>query len=265
MLLAIDVGNTNTVMAIFKEDALFRSWRCCTVAQRSADEYALFFKGVLELAHLGFEDVSDVIVSSVVPAADFHVKRFCERYLTHTPYVVTSDAINLPVLLDQPREVGADRLVNACAVRAEQSLPAIVIDFGTATTFDVIDASGAYAGGVIAPGVNLSLEALQRAAAKLPSVDIKKTSKVIGTNTIDAIQSGMFWGYMGLIEGIVSRMKTEISGAPVVIATGGLASLYAPLTDAIDRVDADLTLKGLLYLYKYFKASEQNLEQRKSA
>lgn len=254
MLLAIDVGNTNTVFAIYKGEELFESWRCSSEATRSADEYASFLNELFTLSNIKWDDFEDVIVSSVVPEANFHIRGFCEKYLSKETLMVTHDLVGLQVSVDRPEEVGADRLVNSVAVLEHYQAPAIVIDFGTATTFDVIDAKGRYSGGVISPGINLSVSALHQAAAKLPSVSIKKIDSVIGTDTVSAIQSGVYWGYVGLIEGVVARIKEEIGEDAKVIATGGLANLFADETPVIDTVDQDLTLKGLLKIYQNHKA-----------
>jgi type III pantothenate kinase len=193
----------------------------------------------------------------VVPAADFPIKTFCEKYLKKKPVMVTRKNVPIKVDLDTPDEVGADRLVNALAIIEFYKTPAIVIDFGTATTFDVIDAKGRYAGGAIAPGINLSVEALHRAAAKLPKVNIKKPRSVIGKNTVEAIQSGIFFGYLGLIEGIVENITKEMGAKPFVLATGGLAHLFQPHTKVIHKVDDELTLKGLLHIHQLSKKSKK--------
>ncbi len=253
MLLAIDIGNTNIVFAVYSSDKLRASWRLQTIGSRSPDEYALFLNGVFDLEKIEWSQIDDVIVSSVVPEADFHIKKFCEKYLKKKPLMVGLKDVPIKVALDTPGEVGADRLVNAVAVTEFYKTPAIVVDFGTATTFDVIDAKGRYAGGAIAPGINLSLEALHRAAAKLPKVNIQKPASVIGKNTVSAIQSGIFFGYLGLIEGIVGNISKELDAKPFVIATGGLAGLFEPHTKSIHKVDDELTLKGLLRIYQHNK------------
>ncbi len=257
MLLAIDIGNTNTVFAVYEGHDLKESWRCQTEAARSADEYAAFLNQVFALAGFDLKSIDDVIVSSVVPESNFHMTQFCEKYLGHEPIMITKDSVPIVLEVDRPEDVGADRLVNAVAVAQNYQLPAIVIDFGTATTFDVITKDGAYAGGVIAPGVNLSVQALNRAAAKLPKVSIKKPDRVIGKATVEAIQSGMYWGYLSLIEGLTKRMTDEIGQKPFVLATGGLASLFAKDTLVIDAVDDSLTLKGLLYIYERHMSSDK--------
>ena len=250
MLLAIDVGNTNTVFAIFEGEDLNNSWRCETLAARSVDEYAVFLKQLFDIDGIKWDDITDVIISSVVPDTEPHLTRLCKKYLDQSPVFVNADTARVKINLDHPDEIGADRLVNAVAVSAHYQTPAIVIDFGTATTFDVIEEDGAYSGGAIAPGVRLSIKALTDHAAKLPKINIEKPDKAIGKNTQDAMKSGMYWGYIGLIETIVDKIKIEMNGDPFVLATGGLASLYAQSTDTIDTVDENLILKGLLEIHK---------------
>jgi type III pantothenate kinase len=250
MLLVVDIGNTNTVFAVYHKSKIKASWRWQTVYGRTSDEYAGFLRSMFTLEGLDWGIIKDVIVSSVVPDSDFQLTKFCTKHLKKKPVFVTSKNVDIKVVIDRPDEVGADRLVNAIAVKTFYKTPAVVIDFGTATTFDVINAKGEYAGGIIAPGINLSIEALHRAAAKLPKVSIKKTEKVIGTSTVTAIQSGVYWGYISLIEGLVTRISKEMKAKPYVIATGGLAPLFADNTDVINAVDDELTLKGLIQIYK---------------
>ena len=250
MLLAIDIGNTNTVFAIVQKSEVKASWRWQTVQGRTSDEYAAFLGSMFALEGLQWGLVKDVIVSSVVPDSDFQLIKFCRQHLNKKPTFVSAKNVGIKVVIDRPEDVGADRLVNAVAVKTYHKTPAIVIDFGTATTFDVINAKGHYAGGIIAPGINLSVEALHRAAAKLPKVSIKKTDKVIGTSTVTAIQSGIYWGYISLIEGLVTKIAKEMKAKPFVIATGGLAPLFADNTNVIHAVDDELTLKGLIEIYK---------------
>lgn len=253
MLLAIDVGNTNTVFAVYEGSELLNSWRCQTVSTRSDDEYAAFLNQLFTISGIGWDSFDDVIVSSVVPESTRHMERFCLKYLKKDGIFVTHDMAGIELDVDRPDDVGADRLVNAVAVVEHYKAPAIVIDFGTATTFDVIDGQGRYAGGVITPGINLSVSALHQAAAKLPSVSIKKTEKVIGKDTVSAIQSGIYWGYMAMIEGMIANISKELGTEPFVIATGGLASLFADNTDVIQAMDDQLTLKGLLKIYQNIK------------
>lgn len=254
MLLTIDIGNTNTVFALFKAGVIQKSWRIVTHAGKSADEYAAFFFGLktLEGYH---EDVADIIISSVVPETNLHITQFCKTYLHIDPVFVTKDNISLPINIDRPEDVGADRLVNAIAVLTHHQSPAIVLDFGTATTFDVIGQGGIYEGGVIAPGINLSMSALAQAASKLPKISISKPPASIGKNTADAMKSGLYWGYVGLIEGILKRLTHEMSGdtKPLIIATGGLAQVFKDDIPMIEIIDNDLTLKGLYAIYQSLK------------
>ena len=255
MLLAIDVGNTNTVFAVYKDDRLLESWRLHTLNARSADEYAGFLQQVFSLGGVTFKDIKDVIVSSVVPETNFHLEALCRKYLGQEPVFITKDNVGIEIDVARPDDVGADRLVNALAVKVRYSVPAIVIDFGTATTFDVINDAGAYAGGVIAPGINLSIEALHGAASKLPKISVQKPESVIGKSTRHAMHSGIYFGYQSLIDGVVSKIKRELGGGDVlVLATGGLASLFAEDSETIEMVDQDLTLKGLYEIYKGLSA-----------
>ena len=249
MLLAIDVGNTNTVFALFRGKNQTHSWRCKTEGSRSADEYAVFLNQLFNLEKIEWSHIENIIISSVVPDANFHLSRFCEKYISTMPLYVDYQSAGIIVDLNQPEEIGADRLVNASAVIKHYPLPAVVIDFGTATTFDVIDDGQVYRGGVIAPGIRLSIEALAQKAAKLPNIDIKKPRHAIGKNTREAMHSGLYWGYIGLIEKILVNIKEELGAKPYVIATGGLASLYAQSTDDIDIVDNDLIFKGLFDIF----------------
>ena len=251
MLLAIDIGNTNLVFALCDGAAIRAQWRIHTDAHRTADEYAVWLFTLMARENLTAADITATIISSVVPDANFAIKSFVRSYLTCEPRLVANAEIDfgMKILIDNPRELGADRFINAFAAWSAFKQPLIVIDFGTATTFDVISAAGDYLGGVIAPGINLSLEALQKAAAKLHGISITHPETVIGRTTTTAMQSGIFYGYAGLIEGIVARIKAERGEAMKVIATGGLAPLYASASPAIDLVDADLTIRGLMLVH----------------
>ncbi len=253
MLLAIDIGNTNTVMAVFRDGALLDSWRLSTDVRRSGDEYAVFLYQVFELGGYAFSDIDNVIVSSVVPEAHFSVGRFCNKHLGCRAVFVNKDMVPIEIDIERPEDVGADRLVNAMAVKVRHRSPAVVIDFGTATTFDVIDGRGAYVGGVIAPGINLSLNALHGAASKLPRVSIIQPEKVIGKTTVQAMQSGLYWGYVGLIDGLLHNIIEELGVKPLVLATGGLAPLFAQNITLIDHIDDHLTLTGLYEIYEYLE------------
>ena len=253
MLLAIDAGNTNTVFAIFDEAGALRGkWRATTKAERTGDELGVWLRTLTQIADIPPDDITDAIIACVVPTAMFNLKVLCRRYFNCEPLVVGEKTCDLgvEVRVDRPDQVGADRLVNTVAATRKYGGSAIVIDFGTATTFDVIDASGAYAGGVIAPGLNLSLQALENAAAKLPHVEVRPPAQVVGKDTVEAMQSGVFWGYISLIEGLVSRISKECDCGSVVIATGGLAPMFDQATEAITHVEENLTLDGLYLIHR---------------
>ncbi len=255
MLLAIDAGNTNVVFAVFDGDEKRAHWRISTDSQRTADEYAVWLVTLMSMKGLGPGDINSAILSSVVPSQTYALIKLTEDHFGCTPMRVGDPAVELglEVKLTNPREAGADRLVNAVSAVASYAAPLIVIDIGTGTTFDVVDASGAFVGGVIAPGPALSLDALHRVAAQLPKVDIAKPEVAIGRGTVAAMQSGMFWGYTGMIEGILKKIIAELSPdgrTPVtVIGTGGLVRLFAEGTDMIHHIDGDLTLRGLRLIH----------------
>lgn len=254
MLLAIDCGNTNTVFSIWDGERFLCTLRTSTEHQRTADQYFVWFSTLL--AHHRVEvTITDVIISSTVPRVVFNLRVFADRYFGCRPLVVGKPECRLPVdvRVDEGTQVGPDRLVNTVAGFDLHGGDLIVVDFGTATTFDVVDTDGAYIGGVIAPGVNLSLQALHEAAAALPHVDVTKPEKVIGTNTVACMQSGVFWGYVGLIHGICERIKAERERAMTVIATGGLAPLFQQGTDLFDRFEDELTMHGLTVIHAYNK------------
>jgi type III pantothenate kinase len=251
MLLAINANNTNTVFAVWDGANLKGSWRIATEGKRTADEYVVWLDHLLALDGLSRGDLDGTVIASVVPEVNFNLLTLCRRYCKTDPIVVGEKGVTLgtKALVDRPEEVGADRLVNSVAAHDRYKGPLIVVDFGTATTFDVVDRDGNYCGGVIAPGINLSLAALQMAAAKLPSVPIRRTARVIGKDTVSCMQSGIYWGYIGLVEGLVGRIKSEFATAMRTIATGGLAPLFEGASDAIETVDPDLTLWGLRLIY----------------
>jgi len=257
MLLVIDVGNTNVVFAVFDGDRLAGQWRIATDARRTADEYGVWLTQVLEHAKISPESITGAVVASVVPQVLFDLRQLTKRYFNTELMVIGDPRLNLKmgvgVKIDNPAEVGADRLVNSFAAWNRYKRALIVVDFGTATTFDVVSGAGDYIGGVIATGVNLSLEALHKAAAKLPNVAIEKPSKVIGTNTVGAMQSGLYYGYAGLVEGILTRIKAEYGAEMLVIATGGLASLYSKACPSIEKTESDLTIYGLKELFEMNK------------
>src|SRR5487761_124622 len=237
MLLAINANNTNTVFAIWEGDRLRGAWRASTDAGRTADEYVVWLDHLLALEGLMRRQLTGTIIASVVPEANFNLVTLCRRYCRSEPMVVGEPGVALGAraLVDRPEEVGADRLVNTVAAHDRYKAPLIVVDFGTATTFDVVDDDGNYCGGVIAPGINLSLAALHMAAAKLPSIRIRRVEQVIGKNTVACMRSGIFWGYVGLVEGIVERIKREFGSPMRVIATGGLAPVFDGATTVIEE------------------------------
>ena len=249
-LLAIDVGNTNTVFALYRDRELRGQWRVSTVRERTSDEYAAALIQLMQLKGFAPDEVEGAVIASVVPQTLTPLKSMCRDLFRCSPRVVMEDlGVQIPIALDHPREIGADRLVNAVAAHLRYQGALIIIDFGTATTFDVVDADGTYCGGAIAAGINLSLEALHRAAAQLPRIAVARPPRVIGGSTLAAMQSGVFWGYIGVIEGLVARMKVEFGAPMKVIATGGLAGLFAGATDVIEDVDHDLTMAGLVELF----------------
>jgi type III pantothenate kinase len=254
MLLVIDCGNTNVVFAVFDGDTLKDQWRAATKTDRTADEYGIWLTQLMERDGLDPKVITAAMVASVVPAKNFDLRQLCEKYFGCTARFIDDPGINLgaEVRIDNPREVGADRVVNAVAAHAAFKGALIIIDFGTATTFDVVDQSGAYCGGCIAPGINLSMEALHMATAQLPRLPVRHpgNAPVIGTTTVAAMTSGVFWGYVGLIEGLVARIKAERHEPMTVVATGGLAPLFAKATNAIEQIDPDMTLRGLLQIHK---------------
>jgi len=258
MLLAIDSGNTNIVFAVFDGMTLRGTWRLETNARRTADELAVWVTQFFALEGLPREAINGVAIANVVPEATYNLNRLARHYFGCEPVVVGDPGIDLGVVarIKRPEEVGADRLVNAMAAARLYGGPLVVIDFGTATTFDVVDDSGNYCGGAICPGINLSLQALRLAAAKLPGINIRKPDVVIGQTTVEAMQSGVFWGYIGLIEGIVERTRVAYArDASIdphtikVVGTGGLAPLFAEATDVIGITDGELTLRGLAMIH----------------
>ncbi len=250
-LLAIDAGNTNTVFAVFEGEALRGHWRVATRTDRTADEYAAMLAQLMGLEGLKLEHIADVIISSVVPQGLFALQRLADKYFQKEPLIVGRNVeLGMRVLVDQPSEVGADRLVNAVGGHVTLGGAMIIVDFGTATTFDVVDANGDLHGVIIAPGANLALEALHRAAASLPRVAVERPPAVIGKSTVPAMQSGIYWGYVGLVEGLVTRIRAEFGQPMRVVATGGLAPLFEAATDVIEIVDRDLTIKGLRELHR---------------
>lgn len=256
MLLALDIGNTNTVFALIDGDTAVAQWRASTSAAWTADEYAVWLSQMLGLdGRYSLSDIRHCVISTVVPQSLFNVRNFARRYCGGEPIIVDETSVpGIEIRIDRPAEVGADRLVNAVGAFERFGGPLIVVDSGTATNFDVVGADGAFLGGIIAPGINLSMQALHAAAARLPRVAIERPSKVIGTTTVGAMQTGVFWGYVDLIEGLVARIKEEFGQPMKVVATGGISSLYRDAARSIDHFDPDITIRGLTEIVRRINA-----------
>ncbi len=252
MLLAIDSGNTNTLFAIHDGARWRAQWRSATYSPRTADEYAVWLGQLMAMEGLGFADLDACVVSTVVPQSLFHLRNLSRRYLKVEPLVVGEPGVRtgIPVRVDRPEEVGADRLVTALGARLLADGALLIVDSGTATTFDVVSEDGAFVGGVICPGINLSLQALHDAAAKLPRIEIRRPPSVIGQSTVPAMQSGVFWGYVELIDGLIARIQEEYGAPMTVFGTGGVASLFEGACRRIDRFEPDLTINGLLEIWR---------------
>ncbi|MEW6368499.1 MAG: type III pantothenate kinase [Acidobacteriota bacterium] len=250
MLLALDVGNTHTVVGVFAGKRLMAHWRISTQRERTVDEYGLAIRNLLSLSEIDRRKLAGFAVSCVVPPLTPILERVARRYFEIDAFMVEPGIkTGMPILYDNPQEVGADRIVNAVAAFEKYGGPSIVVDFGTATTFDAISVRGEYLGGAIAPGIMISAEALFQRAARLPRVEIRKPDSIIGKSTVTSMQSGLFYGYIGLVEGILERMKKDHE-TRTVVATGGLATVLSPETPLIEKVDPDLTLDGLRIVYE---------------
>lgn len=264
MLLAIDVGNTNIVLGVYRDGALLESWRVSTNRDRTGDEHAVLFRELLAGSGITFAQIHAVAVSNVVPPLAPAIRHFARRYLHQEPdFLGENLKPNIPIRYSPPTAVGADRLADAVAVIRKYRVPAVVVDFGTATTFDAISAEGEYLGGAIAPGVGISLDALFRAAAHLPRIELVRPQRVIGGTTVESMQSGAYFGFLGQLEGMVTRAREELGPDTTIIATGGLAELIAGDTHVIDHVDPFLTLDGLRILWEEQKAIDT--DQRAAA
>jgi len=251
MLLAIDAGNTNIVFAVYDGEHQCAQWRAVTNTERTSDEYAVWLSQLLGLEGLSFADLDAAIIATVVPAVFFDLRALCRNYLKCEPLIVGDASVDLGMKanVDPAQKVGADRLCNTVAAHQRYKGAVIVVDFGTATNFDIVAENGDFDGSVIAPGANLSIEALHQAAALLPRVAIHRAQAVIGRNTVDAMQSGVYWVYVGLIGGLIDRIKSEYGKPMTVVATGGLSHLFHPDIPAIDHIDTDLTLRGLMLIH----------------
>ena len=252
MFLAIDCGNTNTLFAVHDGDGWRAEWRTATHSTRTADEHAVWLSQIMAMHGLAFSDISACVISTVVPQALFNLRNLSRRYLGAEPLIIGEPGVELgvEVRIPRPQEAGADRLVNALGAKTKYDGALLLIDSGTATTFDVVSADGAFEGGVIAPGINLSVKALHEAAARLPRIEIRQPEKAIGKDTVAAMQSGIFWGYVELIDGLAERIKAEYDAPMTVIATGGVASLFDGASRSIDHFDPDITIQGLYEVWK---------------
>ena len=255
MLLAIDTGNTNTLFAIHDGKEWIVEWRIATNATRTADEYAVWFHQLLVMQGLSFEDISECVISTVVPQSLFNMRNLSRRHLNVDPIIIGEEGVKIGIGIRNvnPKEVGADRLVTALGAIKRYKGNLIIIDSGTATTFDVISEDGYFEGGIISPGINLSVKALHKAAAQLPRIEIRRPENVIGHSTVSAMQSGIFWGYIGLIDGLVERIIEEENRSFTVIGTGGVASLFEGASRTIEHYDSNLTIDGLLEIWRLNK------------
>jgi type III pantothenate kinase len=251
MLIAIDIGNTNVVLGAYEGGDLARTWRLATDRQRTADEYGVLCRGLLDAAGVDRADISGVAITSVVPSLDPAFRSVARTYLGVDPFVVDAPVNSgMPILCDAPAEVGTDRVVSCVAAFARYGGPCIVADFGTATTFDAVSAQGEFLGGAICPGLGLVAEVLVGRTAKLPRVEVRRPERVVGTSTVRAMQAGVFYGYVGLADGILRRMRTELGGDARVVATGGFAELLCAELDGIEAIEPNLTLEGVRLIYE---------------
>lgn len=251
MLLAIDIGNTNIVVGVFKGKDLINSWRISTNKFKTSDEYGIKFCNLFFYSNILKENIKGIIISSVVPTLEFEIESMCKKYFGISPLIVAPGIkTGIKVKIENPKELGADRIVNAVSAYNKFKKACIIVDFGTATTFDYVSESGEYEGGLISPGIFISLNALAERTSKLPYVEFERPKRVVATNTVEAIQGGIFFGYIGLVREIIKRIKFEKNREAIVVATGGVAKLIAKEIEEIDIVDLNLTLEGLRILYE---------------
>lgn len=260
MILVLDIGNTNTVLGVFEQGTLRYEWRIQTDRHKTEDEFGILIKSLFDYKNLTFSQIEGIIISSVVPPIMQALEKMCQRYFQITPLIVGKDQVDsyLDIRYPQPKEIGADRIVNAVGAISLYDAPLIIIDFGTATTFCYVDENRAYQGGVIAPGIKISMDALYSKASKLPKIEIQQPEQIIGNSTIEAMQSGVYYGYVAQVDGIVRRMRQTMTKRPVVLATGGLAPLIARGSETIDHIETHLTLHGLYIIYEKNKRKNED-------